>query len=161
MVFWIVTPYSSKTAHYFRGTYRLHLQFSLQSTSAGLLGLLLDPENGSDMFLWNVGLFPNYKGLQCRIPHSPQSPWWQPRILNSREVHTVYSKTLTWYPGETRWLSRYRDGLDDRGFSTGERKFLFCTGSSPALRPIQPPIKWILGTVSLGVRVWGWPLTFI
>jgi hypothetical protein len=32
------------------------------------------------------------------------------------------------------------------------KNFLFCTSSSPVLRPTQPPIKWVSGSVSPGVK---------
>jgi len=30
--------------------------------------------------------------------------------------------------------------------------FLFTTASKPALKPIQPPIQWVIGALSLGVK---------
>jgi hypothetical protein len=43
--------------------------------------------------------------------------------------------------------------LDDRGFDSrqGLGSFLFTTASRPALGPTQPPIQWVLGSLSLGV----------
>jgi hypothetical protein len=48
--------------------------------------------------------------------------------------------------------------LDDRGFKSqqGLGIFLFITMSRPALRPIQPPIQWISGALSLGVKWLGY-----
>jgi hypothetical protein len=47
-------------------------------------------------------------------------------------------------------------GLDDRGsrvrFPVGLGIFLFTTTSKKALGPIQPPIQWITGVLSLGVK---------
>jgi hypothetical protein len=45
-------------------------------------------------------------------------------------------------------------GLGDRGFETrqGLGIFLFTTVSRTALGPTQPPIQWIPGTLSLGVK---------
>jgi hypothetical protein len=43
--------------------------------------------------------------------------------------------------------------LDSQGSHPGKGKiFLFSTTSRPALRPTQPPIQWIPGTISLGVK---------
>jgi hypothetical protein len=65
-VFWVVTPCSSKTAWRFEVKYRFHLQgvdFTLPPASGGLLvGLLLVPEDGDDIFLRNVGLFSELHG---------------------------------------------------------------------------------------------------
>jgi hypothetical protein len=48
-------------------------------------------------------------------------------------------------------------GLDDRGFESrqGMGIFLFTTASRPALRPIQPPIQWVPGALSLGGKAAG------
>jgi hypothetical protein len=47
-------------------------------------------------------------------------------------------------------------GLDDRGVgvpSPGRVKnFLFCTSSRPALGSTHPPIQWVLGALSAGVK---------
>jgi len=40
--------------------------------------------------------------------------------------------------------------------------FLFATVSRTALGPIQPPIQWVPGGLSLGSKAagaWSWPLT--
>jgi hypothetical protein len=45
-------------------------------------------------------------------------------------------------------------GLDDWGFDSrqGLGIFLFTTASQPTLGPTQPPIQWVPGTLSLGVK---------
>jgi hypothetical protein len=44
--------------------------------------------------------------------------------------------------------------LDDRWFESRQRLrvFIFTTDSIPALGPTQPPIQWVAGTLSLGVK---------
>jgi hypothetical protein len=46
--------------------------------------------------------------------------------------------------------------FDDRGsrvrFSAGRRNFIFTTASRTALVPTQPPIQWLLGALSLGIK---------
>jgi hypothetical protein len=50
-------------------------------------------------------------------------------------------------------------GLDDRcstlDFRRGLGIFLFTTASRTALGPTQPPIQWVLGSLSLGVKLPG------
>jgi hypothetical protein len=47
-------------------------------------------------------------------------------------------------------------GLDERGsrvrFPAGLGIFLFATVSRTALGPTQPPIQWVTGALSLGVK---------
>jgi hypothetical protein len=45
-------------------------------------------------------------------------------------------------------------GLDDRGFESryGLGIFLFTTASISALGPTQPPVRWIPGVLSVGVK---------
>jgi hypothetical protein len=51
-------------------------------SSAILLGLFLDPEEGGDMFLRNVGrLSTDYNALYPRIYKSSKPPVWEPQIL--------------------------------------------------------------------------------
>jgi hypothetical protein len=81
----VVTRCSSKNERRFGGKYRLHLQnrtvhqsqpakacnLRLSPTCTGvLLDLLLDCEDGEDIFLRNVGLFPKYAHLKSRRLYS-------------------------------------------------------------------------------------------
>jgi hypothetical protein len=45
-------------------------------------------------------------------------------------------------------------GLDDRGFESRQRLgiFLFTTTSRPALRSTHPPLHWVPGALSLGLK---------
>jgi hypothetical protein len=51
------------------------------------------------------------------------------------------------------------DGLEDRGsrdrFPVGAGNFFFTTAPRTALGPTQPPIQWVSGTLSLGVKRMG------
>jgi hypothetical protein len=46
-------------------------------------------------------------------------------------------------------LQAERSGFDSR---QGEEIFLFSTASRPALGPTQPPIQWVPGGLSVGVK---------
>jgi hypothetical protein len=69
--FSVATPCSSEGAQHFGGANQRKKQHWEAENSATLppdstdflLGLLSDPEDGSDMFLRNVGLSPNYMAL--------------------------------------------------------------------------------------------------
>jgi hypothetical protein len=60
------------------------------------------------------------------------------------------------YFREPGWLSRYSDWLQvgRSGFDSrqGLRIFLFDTATRPALGPTQPPVEWVPGSLSLGVK---------
>jgi hypothetical protein len=44
--------------------------------------------------------------------------------------------------------------MDDRGFESrqGLRIFLYTTASRPVLGPTQPPVQWVTGALSLGIK---------
>jgi hypothetical protein len=67
-VFWGVTSYSSERAQRFYATYHFHLQ--AVRVRQAKLGLLLNPEDGGDMFLRIVWLCPNFTALQPRTQYT-------------------------------------------------------------------------------------------
>jgi hypothetical protein len=60
------------------------------------------------------------------------------------------------WPGEPGWLSGIAlgYGLDDRRFESRQKLGipLFTTASRPALKSTHPPIQWVPGAFSLGVK---------
>jgi hypothetical protein len=58
----------------------------LSASATFLLSLLFSSENGSSMFLQNVGLSLNYLVLQCRKPYSSQSLTWEPHTQHSYQL---------------------------------------------------------------------------
>jgi hypothetical protein len=70
--------------------------------------------------------------------------------LKSRKLEHIISIVLIRYMcfGDLGY------GLDDRGFDSRQRLgiFLFVTLSRSALEPTQPPIQWVPGDLSLGVK---------
>jgi hypothetical protein len=64
-------------------------------------------------------------------------------VTNERAViaQSVYSRVTGWTIGVLGFDSRRRLGI-----------FLFTTVSRLALRPTQPPIQWVPGALSLGVK---------
>jgi len=67
-------------------------------------------------------------------------------------VHMFQSVTISWVKLHTECITLY--GLDDRGFESRQKigLFLFTTATRSALGPIQPPIQWLRGALSLGVK---------
>jgi hypothetical protein len=82
-VFWVVMPHSSETAQHFgeniTSIFRVKEQAKHETSrsrrqAAGfLLGLLLKPEDGGDMFLQNVRLSPSCMELQPTRLYSSQA----------------------------------------------------------------------------------------
>jgi hypothetical protein len=65
----------------------------------------------------------------------------------------VFVGSLKWETGQLIGIAvGYR--LDDRGFESrqGLRIFLFTTVSVTALEPTQPPVQWVPGAISVGVK---------
>jgi hypothetical protein len=65
----------------------------LQPVSDGfLIGLLLYPEAGSDMFLRNVRQSSTYKALQPRRPHYSLSQPWKPQTQQNLFFSVAFNK---------------------------------------------------------------------
>jgi len=62
-----------------------------------------------------------------------------------RAVHIIFSENKLWATGWTIGVL----GFDSR---LGLGIFLFATASRTALEPTQPPIKWVLRALSVGVK---------
>jgi len=67
-------------------------------------------------------------------------------------VHMFQTVTISWVKLHTECITLY--GLDDREFESRQKMglFLFTTATRSALGPIQPPIQWLRGALSLGVK---------
>jgi hypothetical protein len=69
---------------------------------------------------------------------------------------TNSSGTCTILNGVSKWMDthEFMVSLDDRGFESrqGLGTYLVTTVPRPALRPTQPPIQWVPGALSLGVK---------
>jgi hypothetical protein len=63
---------------------------------------------------------------------------------------TKYTYSMSWC-SSVSIVSDY--GLDDRGSIPGrDRIFPLASVSRPALRPTEPPVQWVLGVLSPGVK---------
>jgi hypothetical protein len=152
MIFWVVTLCSSEKVRHFGGTCHLHFRINEQETSrswwrlasAGfLLGLLFDPEVGSDMFLRNVELPPNYIALQPRR----QFP------SNSVHIFNTHSSKVTF----NIILPSTSDPSSDPFTCDLPIKQLckFFTACLPSISPA------LLQVLSAAVQIWKIPRKFI
>jgi hypothetical protein len=107
----------------------------------------------SHTFLTNLPL--------CGHVHNLSPPQTQPKIYTSAKrpqgsfhFHTVSTGFVHLCAGIAQSVLRLGYRLDGRQGSIlgGGKIFLFSTASRPAVRPIQPPILWVLGVVYLGVK---------
>jgi hypothetical protein len=78
-------------------------------------------------------------------------------LLRQHGRHAKYFRLNTLSSKEPQQLSRYSDclraGRRSRSLSPGRVKnFHFSTSSRPALRSTQPPIQWVPGALSTGVK---------
>jgi hypothetical protein len=69
------------------------VELILLPASACLHGLLLDPEDGGDISLWNVGFSRNYMVLQARRPYTSHSPPSETQIQYHHIIIIVIGKT--------------------------------------------------------------------
>jgi hypothetical protein len=87
----------------------------------------------------------------CLTKHHPMKTYWGMEVyfhafLNSALRGSVEAGMAQW---SRAGLWAVRSGFNSR---QGLQNFLFTTASRPALRPTQPPIQWVLGALSLGVK---------
>jgi hypothetical protein len=108
--------------------------------------LLFDPEEGGCTFFRNVPEFLlDYTALHSRSStlHSHRS-----ENFESNKLRVIYRSRDSAVGTATAY------GLDDRGVGNrvpvGSR--IFSTSSGPAMGPTQPPIQWVPGALSLGVK---------
>jgi hypothetical protein len=91
--------------------------------------------------------------LKVPLPSYYCIPLEPPLVICQADKALVTSK-----PWESGWHSQYSDWLlagQPRGQSSSPgriKNFLFFTSSRPALGPTQPPIQWVPGALSLGVK---------
>jgi hypothetical protein len=115
------------------------------------------PRNLKREFIWNTCV-PACSRLVGAYRHS---------FLTKKSVMIFWESTVIREPG---YRSRYNDWLRagclrGRSSSPGRVKnFLFFTSFRPALGPILPPIQWVPGALSSGIRRPGceadhWPPT--
>jgi hypothetical protein len=74
---------------------------------------------------------------------------------NSTHCHRPECFKFLWYNYFALvWFSPRNYRLDDMGFESrkGLGIFLFKTASRPALGPTQPPIQWVQGALSVGIK---------
>jgi hypothetical protein len=97
----------------------------------------------------------------CQIPDSKFSSKVSQMCKNMLVLFGIYCQNDVWsvivVRKESELLSRYSDGLraGRPGFDSRQCKiftYILSTTLRPNLRPIQPPIQWIPGALSPGVK---------
>jgi hypothetical protein len=99
-------------------------------------GLLFNPEDRGDMFLWNIGWLSTDYIVLC---HTRQN--------------SSFHFLSFWY--SCQCSARQQPGWPGFDPQQGQEIFLFSTAFRPALGPTHPPIQWVLGELSMEVK-WGW-----
>jgi hypothetical protein len=81
-------------------------------------------------------------------------PWRLPQYLQQRISYTFVFVTLFFVMSRDSCDIALGYGLEDRGFESRQPLgiFLLTTVSRPALAPTQPPIQWVPGALSLGIK---------
>jgi hypothetical protein len=79
--------------------------------------------------------------------------WRQIRSFKSINTFQIRKVFMSWRIFNATGIA-LSYGLDDWGFESRQRLriFLFSTSSRPALGPTQPPIQWVRGVFSLGIK---------
>jgi hypothetical protein len=103
-------------------------------------------------------VFPSPNKFGTRSPASLLSPnavlrWIASFLMYLGRNYNTYFLKCRREPGDLSGLA-LGYGLDDRGFESrqGMGIFLFTTASRLALGPTQPPIQWVSGALSPGVK---------
>jgi hypothetical protein len=110
----------------------------------------------------NIGPPPPSKNLeilqleqfeQCELKWRNAPSCWKTSASSSFVEKTSFPIYPIWEPG---WLSRYSDGLQAAlpGFDYRQEQgiFLYSTASRLAMGPTQPPIQWVPGAFSPGIK---------
>jgi len=74
--------------------------------------------------------------------------WWTSKTSASYHNTTRRNNTEDLYLK----IQRFSYGLDEFESRQGQEFFLLATASRPALVPIQPPIQWVPGALTPGVK---------
>jgi hypothetical protein len=92
----------------------------------------------------------------CLVKHRDNFTFYPvvcPLLLSYLYIPTFNKSENAYTVGIAQWYS-VGYGLNDQGFESrqGLEIFLLTTTYIPALGPTQPPIKWVPGALSLGVK---------
>jgi hypothetical protein len=88
-------------------------------------------------------------------PPLPNTPSWSGSQLKKRRENVAFTFCDIFFQQSSRYSAGLRAGRSGfLGFDSRRRLeiFLFTTASRTALGPAQPPIQWVPGALSLGVK---------